>query len=412
MNDIKYLRENVEEVKQNIQNQNIDPSLLDELLALDEKRRSLIKEVDELRQALNKGSKDESNREKLREVALKEKGLRVELVMLTQRCDEILRQIPNLYSKETPEGKDDTANVVLSKTSKPILESGESHEVIMTKLGLLDIPRAVKVSGSRFYFLLNEAVELEFALVRFAMDRAKAKGFQPILPPVLMQREIGIKAGHPEVDSLEAYQTKQDDLYLIGSSEHSIMAMHSDEILELKDLPKRFLGFSTCFRREAGSYGKDVKGILRTHQFDKLELVTLCEPENSPQEQQLMLELAQDLLKELELPFQTVAIASGDKSHAAVYQMDLETWIPSQQKYRETHSCSNCTDYQSRALNIRYKDKQGQVRFVHGLNGTALAIGRILIALVENHYDAKSNSVRLPAVLKPYLSFSKISAKE
>ena len=321
-------------------------------------------------------------------------------------------ETPNIPFDDAPIGKDDSQNVVIRKVGKPTFakSSGELKDYmqIAEKLDLIDTKRAAKISGSRFGYIKGELVLMEFAIIKMVMDLLVKKGFKPILPPVMLKERIARGTGYFEAaDKDEAYFLPQDNLFLAGTAEQPLIAMHTDEILDEKDLPKRYIGFSTCFRREAGSYGKDTKGILRVHQFDKLEMVIFSTPEQSGNEHNLLLKIEEELMKKLGLPYQVVNICTGDLGRPAAKKYDIETWIPSEERYRETHSTSNCTDFQARRLNIRYRDKSGNLNFVHTLNGTAFAIGRILIAIIEN-YQQKDGSIKVPKVLKKYLPFSKI----
>lgn len=409
MNDIKYLIEHEEEVRENLKNQNFSSEKLNKLFALDKKRKSLINSTDKLRQKLNLGTKSGLEIEQLRELSKKEKQFSEDLNKINIEFDQLMKQAPNLTGKNTPIGKDDSENKIIESFGESGKRNNLDHEEIMKRFNLVDIERAVKISGSRFYYLKNEAVELEFALVKYVIEKAKGRGYELIVPPVLMKKSFGVKAGHPEVEGEEAYHTQEDDLYLTASAEHSLMAMYSDEILENKKMPIRMLGFSSCFRREAGSYGKDVKGILRTHQFDKLELVSLTAPEDSEKEFDYILDFEKELMNDLGLPFRMIEICTGDISHAASRQVDIETWMPSQSTYRETHSCSNCTDYQTRGLGIKIREKENKVILAHALNATAFAIGRILIAIIENGFEG--DYISIPDVLIKYISFDKIKLK-
>jgi len=248
---------------------------------------------------------------------------------------------------------------------------------------------------------------LEFALIYFALDKIIKKGFTFVIPPVMIKSEMAKATGYFEqTDAREAYYLKEDDLFLVGTSEQSLITMHAQETFEQKDLPKMYLGFSPCFRREAGSYGKDTKGILRVHQFDKLEMVVLCKPEDSAKYHSLLLEIEQELMDELGLHYQVIDICTGDLGLPAAKKYDLEVWLPGQNQYRETHSTSNCTDFQSRRLNIKYKNDKGESKFVHILNGTAFSM-RPLIAILEN-YQQESGAIKMPKVLHKYLGFDKI----
>jgi len=278
---------------------------------------------------------------------------------------------------------------------------------IAEKLDLIDIQRAAKVSGSRFGYLKREAALLEFALIKFGLDILTKQKFIPVLPPVMLKSEMARGTGYFEAtDEKEAYFIPQDNLYLAGTAEQPLVAMHANEILDEKELPKRYIAFSTCFRREAGSYGKDTKGILRVHQFDKLEMISFCLPEKSKEEHNYFLSLEEKLMKALKLPYQVVNICTGDLGRPAAAKYDIETWLPSENKYRETHSTSNCTDFQARRLNIRYKNKSDKLNFVHTINGTAFSM-RPLIAIIEN-YQQKDGSVKIPKILQKYTGFKVI----
>ncbi|OGZ76858.1 MAG: serine--tRNA ligase, partial [Candidatus Staskawiczbacteria bacterium RIFOXYA12_FULL_37_10] len=273
---------------------------------------------------------------------------------------------------------------------------------------------AGKVAGSRFGYLKNELPLLEFALINLVMDIARnllaqsGEKFVPVIPPVMLKEEMARGTGYFEAtDEKEAYYLAEDKMFLAGTSEQPMVAMHANEVLNEKDLPKRYVAFSTCFRREAGSYGKDTKGILRVHQFDKLEMVIFSKQEDSKKEHQLLLSIEEKLMKALGLPYQVINICTGDLGRPAACKYDIETWLPSENKYRETHSTSNCTDFQARRLNIRYKDKSGKMNFAHTLNGTAFAIGRILIMIMEN-YQQKDGSIRVPKALQKYCGFKVI----
>jgi len=287
----------------------------------------------------------------------------------------------------------------------------KGHLEIGQNLNLIDVKRAAKVSGTRFGYLKNEAVLLEFALIKLAFDSLTKKGFQPIIPPVMMKKEMMRGMGYLEqTDREEAYYLKKDDLFLAGTAEQPIGTMHAEEIFEQNELPKRYLGFSTCFRREAGSYGKDTQGIFRVHQFDKVEMFSFCKPEESQREHKMFLSLEEELMRKLKIPYQIVNICTGDLGRPAAAKYDIEAWLPSESRYRETHSTSNCTDFQARRLNIRYRNKFNKLNFVHTVNGTAFAIGRTIIAILEN-YQRKDGKVDVPKVLQKYIGFKTIPQK-
>ncbi len=407
MLDINFIRENVEKVKKACVDKNILCDI-DKLLELDKKKRELIVKSENLKAEQNKisrgGVRDEATIAKAR--GLKEEFRKIEPEMETTEIElkKMLAQVPNIPFNDVPVGKDDSQNVVARKVGKLPKFSFEPKDylTIGENLGIIDVQRAAKVAGARFGYLKGAAVLLEFGLVKLAMDTLQKKNFMPVLPPVMLKEEMATGTGYFEAtDKDEAYYFEKDKMYLVGTSEQSLVAMHADEILDEKDLPLRYAGFSTCFRREAGSYGKDTKGILRVHQFDKAEMVIFSTPEQSKKEHAMILALEEQLMKALKLPYQVINICTGDMGRPAAAKHDIEAWIPMENKYRETHSNSNCTDYQARRLNIKYRDKAGKVNFVHTLNGTAFAIGRIIIAIIEN-YQQKDGSVKVPLVLQKY----------
>jgi seryl-tRNA synthetase len=408
MLDIKFIRENPDIVKEGIKKKGVNPALIEQILDLDEENRKYIKSTETLQaeqKKIGKNNIEEAKRIKAEKIKIAEP-----LEETKKKLNELLLQVPNLPFEDVPVGKDDSGNVVIEtvgeKTkfdfkSKDYMELGES-------LNLIDTQRAAKIAGSRFGFIKNEAALLEFALVRLAFDKLVKKGFIPVIPPVMLKSEMARGMGYLEqADANEAYYLPEDDLYLVGTAEQPLGTMHAREVFNEKDLPKRYAGFSTCFRREAGSYGKDTKGIFRVHQFDKIEMFSFSHPEDSKKEHQLLLETEKELMKDLKIPYQVVQICTGDLGFPAASKYDIETWIPSEDRYRETHSTSNCTDFQARRLNIRYKNKAGKLDFVHTLNGTAFAIGRTLIAIIEN-YQQKDGTIKVPDALQKYTSFKKI----
>lgn len=407
MLDINFIRENPEKVKEACGNKNIKCDV-DAVLSLDKEKRELITKSENLKAQQNKLGKD--NIEEAKELKEKFKALEPELEKIEKELNVLLLQLPNIPFDDVPVGKDDSQNVVLRQVGKPpkFNFSAKDYMQLGKELDLIDTERASKVSGSRFGYLKRELPLLEFALIDLVMDTVKKEGFIPVIPPVMLREEMARGTGYFEAtDKNEAYFLPEDKMYLVGTAEQSMAAMHAGEILDEKELPKRYVAFSTCFRREAGSYGKDTKGILRVHQFDKLEMFILCLPEDSKKEHQLLLSIEEKLMKALGLPYQVVSICTGDLTRPSAKSYDIETWIPSEKKYRETHSCSNCTDFQSRRLNIKYRDKSGKLNFVHMLNGTAFAMPRTLIAIIEN-YQQKDGSIKIPKVLQKYAGFKVI----
>jgi len=411
MLDIKFIRENPDVVKEGIKKKGVSPALIEQILDLDEENRKYIKSTETLQAEQKKIGKDDID--EARKIKAEKIKLGEALEEIKKKLNELLLQVPNLPFEDVPVGKDESGNVVIgsigNKTKfdfKP-----KDYMALSEDLDLIDTQRAAKISGSRFSFIKNEAVLLEFALVRLAFEKLAKKGFIPVIPPVMLKSEIARGMGYFEqADANEAYYLPQDDLYLAGTAEQPLGTMHKDEVFNEKDLPKRYAGFSTCFRREAGSYGKDTKGILRVHQFDKIEMFSFTKPEDSKKEHQLFLEMEKELMKELKIPYQVVQICTGDLGLPAASKYDIEAWVPSENRYRETHSTSNCTDFQARRLNIRYKNKAGKLDFVYTLNGTAFAIGRTLIAIIEN-YQQKDGTVKVPNVLQKYTGFKEIKKK-
>jgi seryl-tRNA synthetase len=412
MLDLKLVRDDPERVKTALAKRGPGAvGQVDRLLELDAARRALVTEVDALRS---------EQKRRGREVAKSAPGEREQVLaglrQLSDRLDqaesrlraaetdlaEVLARVPNLPDPSVPPGGEEDA-VELRRWGTPAdfdfpvrdhLELGEL-------LGAIDTVRAAKVSGARFGYLVGQGALLELALVRFAMDRLTAAGFVPVIPPVLVRREAMFGTGFLPTDEQQIFRTADDDLYLAGTSEVPLVSYHSDELLDPATLPRRYAGFSTCFRREAGSYGKDTRGIFRVHQFDKVEMVSFVLPEASAQEHDHLLAHEEELLQALELPYRVVNIAAGDLGGSAAKKYDCEAWIPSQGTYRELTSTSNCTDYQARRIGCRIKDPRGN-RPLHTLNGTAVAIGRTIVALLENHQQP-DGSVRVPIALQPYL---------
>ncbi len=342
---------------------------------------------------------------------LKEKinGLEATVETYREQLNKNLLLIPNLPDPTVPVGEGESANhPVRTHGNIPNIENPVDHVTLNEKLDLFDTERGAKVAGARFNYLRNQAVLLEFGLIRFGLDIVMKHGFSPMITPELVNGKTVTGTGYLPHGEDEVYKT-QDDLYLIGTSELALVAYHQDEILPADDLPVRYAGFSSCFRREAGSYGKDTRGIIRQHQFDKLEMVSFVKPEDSAAELDKILAIEEEIMQTLGLPYQVLEIGTGDLGIQAAKKYDIETWMPGQQKYRETHSCSNTTDFQTRRLNIRYKNaEEGKNEFVHSLNGTAIAIGRMLVAILENGQQL-DGSVVIPTALIPYVGFDRIN---
>jgi seryl-tRNA synthetase len=419
MLDIKLLRENPEKVKKGIEAKNADPKLVDAFLALDEEWRKLMAAIDEKRAEQKKLSEKrdvEGGKKNKEEIKAGEE----KLAEFEKARDEAWQKIPNLSSDDTPIGKDESENKVLRKNGEPrkFDFKPKDHMELGEALGIIDVASASKISGARFSYLKGDAVFLEFAVVQYAMSfltntkflesvangvRAgySGKPFIPVVPPVMIRPEVFQKMARLEPRE-ERYRFADDDLYLVGSAEHTLGPLHMDETIPEEQLPIRYAGFSTSFRREAGSYGKDTKGILRVHQFDKIEMESFTVPEDSITEQDFFVAIQENLMWELELPYQVVQICSGDMGGPDYRQIDIETWMPSQGRYRETHTSDLNTDYQSRRLGTRVKRANGKTEFVHMNDATVFAIGRILIAIMEN-YQTKDGKIEVPKVLQKYV---------
>jgi seryl-tRNA synthetase len=413
MLDLKLVREDPDRVKEALAKRGPDAAgLVDRLLELDARRRALVTEVDRLRaEQKRRGRKvaraTPGEREQvlagLKELAARLDQAEARLREAEAELADVLARVPNLPDPSVPPGgEDDSVELRRVGTPRKFDFPVRDHLELGELLGAIDTVRAAKVSGARFGYLVGPGAMLEFALVRFAMDRLTAAGFVPMIPPVLVRREAMFGTGFLPTDEQQIFRTADDDLYLAGTSEVPLVSYHADELLDPGTLPRRYVGFSTCFRREAGSYGKDTRGIFRVHQFDKVEMVSFVLPEASTQEHELLLAREEEILQALELPYRVVNIAAGDLGGSAAKKYDCEAWIPSQGTYRELTSTSNCTDYQARRIGCRVREPEGN-RPLHTLNGTVVAVGRTIVALLENHQQP-DGSVRVPDALVPYLN--------
>ena len=412
MIDIKLLRENPKVVKQALKKREVDLDI-DKLLELDKQKREMIQEVENLRSQRNEISAQKgkpADLEKAKQIKQELKKKEKDLENIEKEFGSLFIMIPNILLDDVPIGKSEKDNKVIREWGKPKKFDFKikDHLEIGKTLDLIDFERAVKISGARFGILKNQAVLLEFALIQFAFDTLLKKGFSLIVPPTLLKTEMMKGMGYldTEEDREERYFLEKDGLYLTGTGEQMIGPMYQGETFESKDLPKRFVAFSSCFREEAGSYGKDTKGIFRVHQFDKVEMFSFTKPKDSLKEHLYLLDLQEKLMQELEIPHRVVHLCSTDICRASASTYDIESWIPSQDKFRETHSTSNCTSFQARRLKIKYREGD-KTNFVHTLNGTAFAVGRTIIAILEN-YQQKDGSILIPKVLEKYLGFKYI----
>ena len=417
MLDIKIVRENPELVKNDLLKRGDQEKVrwVDEILDYDLKRRELIMEVDNLRHlrnvvtdeiaALQRHGEDTSVKlTEAKAIPGKIKKLETQMVANEEKVNWILYRLPNLMHESVPMGKDENDNVLVRTwNEKPKFDFEPSDHIdIGLRLDLIDVERAAKVSGARFYYLKNEAVTLEFALVRMVLDILSNEGFTLVIPPVLVKERAMFGAGFLPLGEEDIYWIKGEDACLVGTSEVPLAAMHMDEILDESILPLYYAGFSTCFRTEAGAHGRDTKGIFRVHQFEKIEMFKFTKPEDSWIEHEKMIQTVERIYQRLNLHYRIVNICSGELGVTAAKKYDLEVWLPGQSKYREIVSCSNCTDYQARRLNVRFrKNPNDKPRFAHTLNSTAMAIGRTLVAIIEN-YQTKDGSIVVPEALVPY----------
>jgi seryl-tRNA synthetase len=394
-------------------------------LAADERRRELNTRIDQVRAEQNKisgqikeaaqgGDTGDPEFKKLRDASSELKSelkeLEPQLGELSERRDELLATLPNMPEPEAPDGETEEDNV-------PLREVGEVPQFAFDPLDHLDLAQrhgwieteaAAETSGSRFAYLLGDLAMLEFALVRFAMERVRAEGFTPTIPPVLVREQALYGTGYFPGEREMIYEVPRDELFLVGTSEVSLASLHAGQIMDAGELPKRYAGFSTCFRREAGAAGRDTRGIFRVHQFDKVEMFSFVEPGASREEHERILAIEEGILTDLEIPYRVVDVAVGDLGAPAARKFDCEGWIPSQKRFRELTSCSNTTDYQARRLSARYRPAYGQSpEPVHTLNGTACAVGRTLIALLENG-QKEDGSVELPSALQEFGSPGRI----
>jgi seryl-tRNA synthetase len=420
MLDIRFVRENVQKVQDALEKRDYDLSI-NEFVSLDEKRRELIREVEELRNRRNVVS-DEIGRKKkkgedalglieeMKEVSSRIKGLDDELRVVDGRIRDFLLNIPNIPDETVPVGKDENDNVEIRRWGEPREFGFEplNHWDIGEPLDIFDFERASKIAGARFSLMKGLGARLERALMNFMLDTNTDKGYKEVFPPLLVKRETMTGTGQLPKFELDLFRIADPELYLIPTAEVPVTNIHRDEILREEDLPLYYTAYTPCFRREAGSHGKDTRGLIRQHQFNKVELVKFVKPEDSYDELERLTRDAEDILQKLGLPYRVVILCSGDLGFSASKTYDIEVWLPGQGRYREISSCSNFEDFQARRANIRFR-REGRkgTEFVHTLNGSGLAIGRTLVAILEN-YQEKDGTVTVPEVLRPYMGIDVI----
>ncbi|MCE5254484.1 MAG: serine--tRNA ligase [Actinomycetia bacterium] len=415
MLDIKLIRNEPDRVREALRRRGAQAeAALDKLLELDRSRRETLVAVEKLRSRRNAASEEiarlkrdgidpKDKIEAMRRVGDEIKRLEAGLKEVETALQEELLQVPNLPDPAAPDGGEDDS-VVLHHWGIPrkFTFEPEDHLDLAVAHDLIDMERGARTSGSRFAYLKGDLVFLQFALVQFALQKLAAKGFRPVLVPVLVRDEAMYGTGFFPTDMQQVYRVEADGLNLVGTSEVPLAALHMDEIVDEADLPVHYVGYSTCFRREAGAAGKDTRGIFRVHQFDKVEMFSFCAPDKSGEEHDFMRSIQEQVLQELGLPYRAVNIAAGGLGASAAKKYDLEAWLPAQERYREVTSCSNCTDYQARRLKVRAKGAKGGPYLLHTLNGTVVALGRTIIAIMEN-YQTEEGLVEVPAALRPFM---------
>ena len=418
MIDIKFLRENPDVVRASQKGRGEGGAVVDQVLASDELKRAAITEFEQLRAEQNvlsksvgaaKGDEKAALLANSKELADKVKAADAKRAEIEAQANALAMVISNILDPDAPiGGEEDFVVIEHVGTPRDFAAAGfepKDHVELGKLLGAIDTERGAKVSGSRSYYLTGVGALLEFALVNYAISSATKAGFTPVIPPVLVKPAAMEGTGFLGQAAENVYHLEKDDFYLVGTSEVPLAAFHMDEILDGTKLPMRYAGYSTCFRREAGSYGKDTRGIIRVHQFDKVEMFSFCKPEEAKEEHERLLQWEKDFLNSMEIPYRVIDVASGDLGSSANRKFDIEAWIPTQSAYREVTSTSNCTEFQARRLNIRYKDSDG-TKAVATLNGTLVAIPRMIVAILENHQNV-DGTVNVPAALQPFLGMTR-----
>lgn len=415
MLDIKFVRENPEIVKNEIKKRNMKFDL-DALLKTDAEKRKLQQKVEDLRNKQKEANKtlsknkDKKILDEMKNIKAQMSDAEPELKKMETDIKEQLLKLPNITHESVPVGKDESGNVVIKKWGeKPNFDfKPKEHYEVESVKNLIDTQRGAKVSGARFWYLRGDMARLEFALMQYAFHFYAGKGFDPMIVPMLVREKAMYGTGFFPADENEIYKVNsdEDNLYLVGTAEVPLAAFHMDEILDLKEGPKKYMGYSSCFRREAGAYGKDMKGILRGHQFNKIEMFIFSKPEESWDWHEYLLKCAEEFLQSLNLHYQVLNMCTGDIGTPNAKKYDIEVWMPGQERYRETNSCSNDTEFQARRLNCRFTDKDGKKKFVHTLNNTGTS-DRPLLAIIEN-YQQKDGSIIIPEVLRKWVGKDKI----
>ena len=424
MIDLKLLRENPDVVRDSQRTRGEDPALVDQLIEADSRRREAIAAADAARSEAKSFSKEMGQKMRTasdeEKVALREEGkakaeaagkLEAAQKQAEQDVYDLQMKISNVVEDGAPAGGEDDF-VVLEHVGEPTEFDFEpkDHLELGESLGLIDMKRGTKVSGARFYFLTGDGALLQLGMLQLAAQKAVQHGFSLMIPPVLVRPEIMAGTGFLGAHADEIYHLEEDDMYLVGTSEVALAGYHSDEIIDLSDAPVRYAGWSSCFRREAGSYGKDTRGIIRVHQFDKVEMFVYCKPEDAKEQHQQLLQMEKEMLSAINVPYRVIDVAGGDLGSSAARKFDTEAWVPTQQTYRELTSTSNCTTFQARRLKTRYRDDSGKAQIAATLNGT-LATTRWLVAILENNQQA-DGSVVVPEALRPFVGKDVLTPKK
>ncbi len=417
MLDIQYIRDHAEEVKTGVKNKNFNPDLVDAVLSLDSKRRELMTQSQTLRAKRNILN-DQLKKERTEELITQSQDLKKELTDRELELEQVdsefftvMMQIPNLPAIDVPVGKNETENKEVKKWGTPNTFDFpiKDHLELGKSLNILDFETGAKVTGSQFYYLYNAGALLELALVQYAMQKLSKAGFTPVITPDLAKSRFYLGTGYaPKGNEAQTYTIEGQDLGLIATAEVTLAGKHADEVISATQLPIKYVGYSHCFRQESGAYGKYSRGLYRVHQFTKVEMFIYCLPQDSDKYHQEILKYEEEIYQELGLPYRVVEMCTGDLGAMAKRKYDIEAWMPGRNDYGEVTSTSNCTDYQARNLNIRYKDNKGESGFVHMLNGTALVSSRVPLAILENYQQA-DGSVKIPDVLIPYVGFDQIT---
>jgi len=415
--DLKVIRDSPDAARASQKVRGEDPTLIDQVIEADDARRAALSSFESLRAEQNllsksvaaaKGDEKAPLLEKAKALSAQVKAAEAQASELAEKSQAILLQIHNLIDTDAPVGGEEDFKIIEHVgTPRDFTTEGfeaRDHVEIGKILKAIDTERGAKVSGSRFYYLTGMGALLEFALVNYAISSATKAGFTPVIPPVLVKPAAMEGTGFLGQAAENVFHLEEDDFYLVGTSEVPLAAYHMDEILD--QLPLRYAGYSSCFRREAGTYGKDTRGIIRVHQFDKVEMFTFCKPEDAKAEHLRLLQWEKDFMNAMEIPYRVIDVASGDLGASAIRKFDIEAWIPTQNAYREVTSTSNCTEFQARRLNIRYREESG-TKAVATLNGTLVAIPRMIVAILENHQNA-DGSVNVPAALRPFLGVDRL----